>query len=454
MGRQVGLEGSIRELPPKSGQWRGRLPARIDQHRRYIDGVFLTKAECRRELNKAIADHDAGRTPTPSTPQAPGAPTRRVHNVVEEYIEARRTDTYDPIGINTVREYTELLKNVIGRPAADLSRAAVRQLDPPAIAAWYRQLRGEGVKDKRATKAMALVSTALSWEVAEGRLPRNPARDIARRRPTTKSGRSTQATADPVLLPSWKEAATLLSHPARLEDRLLLLVLAWAGLRWSEAVGLGVRDVWPDRPLLSVRRTFARKDGGWHVEAVKGGMAQVVPLPRPLWEALLRLAASRTIEDRHCGDLLFRPTRRFRDGRPTEVIEGGNFYKRVWLPARTAAGLNGDDTLSTLDPRHRAMKVKDLRAYAASVIVDAGGTPYEAAALLRHANVQTTNRFYARAQDERSQDPARTKLRISHDLTLPQRIDALWDAWIVAYPDLTANLLTEDARRRRRRTAP
>ena len=46
----------------------------------------------------------------------------------------------------------------------------------------------------------------------------------------------------------------------------------------------------------------------------------------------------------------------------------------------------------------------------------------------------TTNRFYAQAQDERSHDPARALLRIDTDLTLPQRIDALWKAWASAFP--------------------
>ena len=93
-----------------------------------------------------------------------------------------------------------------------------------------------------------------------------------------------------------------------------------------------------------------------------------------------------------------------------------------------------DPTLPNLDPRRRALHIKDLRAYAASVVVDSGGTQYEAAALLRHADVMTTNRFYARAQDERSHDPARALLRIDTDLTLPQRIDALWKAWAGAFP--------------------
>ena len=90
-------------------------------------------------------------------------------------------------------------------------------------------------------------------------------------------------TADPVLLPSYQELARLASHPPRREDRLLILLIAWAGLRWSEAVGLSVSDVWPERPKLSVRRIFVWNDevGGWQVEQVKGGNAATVPSRHP-----------------------------------------------------------------------------------------------------------------------------------------------------------------------------
>lgn len=192
-----------------------------------------------------------------------------------------------------------------------------------------------------------------------------------------------------------------------------------------------------------MRRIFAwdRTTGQWVIEDVKGGNADVIPLPTPLWEALLDLATSRTIDRGLGGDLLFRPVRRRYATSAPVVIDNNNWRKRVWSPAREAADLNGDPALSALDPRRRPLRVKDLRAYAASVVVDSGGTQYEAAALLRHSTVQTTNRYYARAQDERSQDPARASLRVDLTMTLPERIDALWTAWVTAYPDQTADLL-------------
>jgi len=211
-----------------------------------------------------------------------------------------------------------------------------------------------------------------------------------------------------VLLPSWAELAKLAEHPPLWEDRLLILLIAWAGLRWTEAVSLSVTDVWRDRARLSVQRVLAWSpdDQTWDLEDVKGDIAATVPLPEPLWRALTALAASRSVEDRLGGDLLFRPLKVRRLGVPTMIIDHTDCSKRVWHPARAAAGLVGDPTLPTLDPRRRALHIKDLRAYAASVVVDSGGTQYEAAALLR----------------------------IDTDLNLPQRIDALWKAWASAFP--------------------
>lgn len=441
--RKGGFEGSVREDPKGSGSWQGRLPIRLDPHRRAVPGRYDSEIECRRALNETIADIDRGRKVKPIG--KPGDPVRRLRDVVTEYIEDRRNDGMDPIALNTVRDYREVLKHVITHPYANLGKVPVNRIDGPTLDIWLRQMRDAGVAHRRATKAFAIVRATLAWEVRKGRLAVNPAREV--RRTSTKKGRSQRQTADPVLLPSWGELAELASNPPLLDDRLLILTIAWGGLRWSEAVSLAVSDVWPSRPRLSVRRIFAwdAASATWEVEEVKGGLAETIPLPTPLWEALLELAATREVEDRLGGDLLFKPTRFGRGMKPTMTIDHSDWSKRVWYPARKAAGLVGDPTLPELDPRRRALHIKDLRAYAASVVVDSGGTQYEAAALLRHADVRTTNKYYARAQDERSQDPARAKLRLDLQLTLPERIDALWVAWCATYPSDTSSLLIFDA---------
>lgn len=60
-----------------------------------------------------------------------------------------------------------------------------------------------------------------------------------------------------MLLPSWAKLVKLAEHPPLWEDRQLILLIAWAGLRWTEAVSLSVTDVWRDRARLSVQRVLA-----------------------------------------------------------------------------------------------------------------------------------------------------------------------------------------------------
>lgn len=64
-------------------------------------------------------------------------------------------------------------------------------------------------------------------------------------------------------------------------------------------------------------------------------------------------------------------------------------------------------------------RTKDLRAYAASALVDVGATHEEAQRLLGHSTSDTTSKYYLRAQDLKAHDPARTALRFDPSLTLP-----------------------------------
>lgn len=86
------------------------------------------------------------------------------------------------------------------------------------------------------------------------------------------------------------------------------------------------------------------------------------------------------------------------------------------------------------------MKIKDLRAFAASVLLDSGSSLTEAALLLRHADKKTTERHYARAMQERAHDRARRDVQIDRGASLPERLDALWEAWVQAFPGVIPRL--------------
>ena len=57
--------------------------------------------------------------------------------------------------------------------------------------------------------------------------------------------------------------------------------------------------------------------------------------------------------------------------------------------------------------------------------------------MLRHADKKTTERHYARAMQERARDRARRDVQIDRGASLPERLDALWEAWVQAFPNVT-----------------
>ena len=457
MRRRKGDEGSVRQTPGGSGRWQARLPTRLDPHRRPLPLTYDTEVDARKALRSAIVDMDRNASLRPTG--RPNGQVRRVRDVLSDYIEARRTSALAPIAIRTVRDYRSVLSNHVCRRRADIGRVSIHKLTGRDIRQWLDDLAADGVKPGTIANARRVLGAALAWEVREGRLGVNPATHV--RIESSKARRAAMQTVDPVLLPSWAEFATLVETPDEEHDRLLIALLGWAGLRWSEGVSLNEQAVWRDRPQITVDRVLVRRtksevdadtDPGeqllgntfWKQEPPKAGVTATVPLPRPLWRRIVALADQRLTDDpmpMPAGRLLFRrPVISPLHSRSIGVFDNTNFRRDVWLPAREAAGLIGDPTLPALDPRRYPIKVKDLRAFAASVLLDSGSSLTEAAMLLRHADKKTTERHYARAMQERSHDRARRDVQIDQGASLPDRLDALWDAWVNAFPHVVERL--------------
>lgn len=450
MARTKNTDGTVKESPKGSGWYRAILPPRLSDtgQRPYLEGRWRTKTAARRALNIAIADLTRGHAVAASSRQ--GGQTRRVRDAVREYIALRANHPRAPIAVRTVRGYKSDLKNHINNPNADIGNVPVSKLTARRVERWLDELAAVGTKPATADVARRLLSAAMSWEVKEGRVPHNVVKDFQKY--TSKASRSADQAADTVVLPSWEEFAALVSAPQREEDRLLIAVLGWAGLRWSEATSLVADCVWLDRPVITIsqvltKRTKKEQEEGlaaWVREAPKAGLTATVPVPTPLWRRIKELAAQRRLEaplPEPAGQLLFRPATTRTSG--TDSIgmwDNTNFRRQVWSKAVKAARLEGDKSLPLLDPRRKKMKTKDLRAFAASVLLDSGATRTEAAALLRHANTDTTEEHYTRAMVEKTHDRARREAVVDKSLDLSQRLDALWAAWAREFPDAVATL--------------
>ncbi len=145
----------------------------------------------------------------------------------------------------------------------------------------------------------------------------------------------------------------------------LLMVMAYGGLRFGEAAGLAPEDVVVGG--VYVRRAVSETSRGLLLGPVKDHEERFVGLPRPVLRVLLRFAEAAT------GDFLF-TTRR------GGMLSVSSFRKQVWIPA--------------LDRRHVDYRpMKTLRAFAASLWLDAGASIEFVRDQLGHADLRTTQKY-------------------------------------------------------------
>ena len=160
--------------------------------------------------------------------------------------------------------------------------------------------------------------------------------------------------------------------------RALVLVLAYTGLRWGEAIGLRVKDVDVERRRISVSVNAVEVGREIQVGTPKTHKRRAVPFPRLLEPVLLEQVAGRDGDE-----LLFAG----RDGRHMRRIRvsGGS---RSWF--KTALAEAG------LDP----MTLHDLRHTAASMSISAGANVKAVQRMLGHASAAMTLDIYADLFDD------------------------------------------------------
>lgn len=445
--RRPANRGTVAERPRKgSGTWHAYLPISVANGRRVrIPGIWKSEAEACNALDDYLADLRHNRRDLPAT----AAPTR-VGDAVRAYIDYRATAPRGRWAARTEQGYRAVLTACIQNSQANIGDLIIDRVTPPTVNKWYEDLALAGVADSRIRYARWLLSGTFKWLITRGDfIGANPVGQVASFWSKTSADDATATR--PVLLPTWRELSVLVTSPPADQDRVLIALLAWGGLRWSEAVSLRSADVWTERPMLTVARVLVWKQqhadstsngatnhGHWIEEPVKGGQRATIPLPTPLWQTLVRLADSRATQTKcpdPAGDLLFRGSRWHQSPGRIGVIDNRNWTRDVWVPARQAAGLIGDRSRPDLDPRRNPILIKDLRAFTASILHDSGATDLEASTMLRHRDTRTTQRYYARAMSEKAHDPDRVRLRVQTHLSLGERVEALWAVWARKYPD-------------------
>ena len=175
--------------------------------------------------------------------------------------------------------------------------------------------------------------------------------------------------------------------PARSPSRLtstapnygaLILVLAYGGIRWAEAVGLRLGRVNLLRRRIEITETLSEVNG------------KLYAVPPKTWE-------SRTIAiPRFVADAIGIHTGQFTDGDPDSLVfttdagatlRSSNFRRNVWLPAIAEIGQDG-------------LRPHDLRHTCASLLIAADAHPRHIKEHLGHSSIRVTMDVYGHLYED------------------------------------------------------
>lgn len=204
-----------------------------------------------------------------------------------------------------------------------LGSLRLREITPSIVTRFRLELEAEGVGRVSIHKSMTLLQGVLQRACEWGRLASNPARAV--RKPTAARARAVEP-----LAPDTVEAIRVwLVERELLRDATLVSVLAYAGLRPGEALGLTWSHV-RDRTLLVEAAVSVGVVG-----ATKTRRRRTVRLFPPLSADLAewRLRAGRPPDEA----LVFPG----HDGGPWSPAAYKNWHRRFFRPAIAAAGLTG-----------------------------------------------------------------------------------------------------------------
>jgi integrase len=239
---------------------------------------------------------------------------------------------------------------------------ALRDVTPAVVAGLSADMQAAGVGPAATRKALTVLQGIFSSAVAWGHVQSNPV--VGSRKP---SGKRRRAVCPPSPAAVERMRAELLAAGRR-RDATLVVVLAYAGLRPQEALGLPWGNV-GGRTLLIDR---AQSDEG--VKGTKTGAVRSVRLLAPL---AADLAAWRLESGPLIGEALVFPSR---DGELWRDHDWRNWRSRIFDPAAARAGASG-------------IRPYDLRHAFCSLLIAEGLSVVEVARQAGHAPTMTLDTY-------------------------------------------------------------
>ncbi|MGH9167370.1 MAG: tyrosine-type recombinase/integrase [Acidimicrobiia bacterium] len=348
--------GSIRKRPGRSRPYEARYRGPDGRQR---SKSFLRRLDAQRWLTERERERHRGEWVDPALAQTPFA----------EWcarVQAGRIN----LAPSTRARDESILRSLV---LPTFGGMELRSIQPSDIREWVTELVEEDYAANTVRKAYQLLAQALAVAVQDGFLVRSPCRSIALPKVITVPQRFLSP-------PEVEELAGAIDQ----RYRVMVLVGAYAGLRFGEAAGLRVERLDLLRRALLVQETVAEVRG--HV--------QIRPVPKSR-------ASHRTVSlDAHLAQDLAEHLTTYpvgTDGFLFSAPEGGglhrtNFRRRFWQPAVRA---------SVGEP----CRFHDLRHTHVAFLIEAGEDPKVIQERLGHASIRVTYDTYGHlfpGRDERA----------------------------------------------------
>jgi integrase len=252
------------------------------------------------------------------------------------------------------------------------------KLTPQMIRAWLAS-ELERLAPSSVHRHYRTLRTLYGWAIRQGQLSVNPCDRVDPPRVAKKA---------PAFLTS--EQVERLADEVPDRYRALILVGAYGGLRWSEAIGLRRCDV--DGPRLTITSQLQKIDDRWVRDDTKTAAGRrLVVLPTSIGEELA--AHMERFTGDHPEALVFVN----QHGNPL----GKSFRHNIWQPAAARSGLITATRRSGRVPSYgRGPTFHDLRHTAVALAIQAGAHPKAIQSRLGHASIGVTMNTYGHLIDD------------------------------------------------------
>jgi integrase len=336
--------GSVRQLP--SGRWQARYRDAAGKSHTAPE-TFTTRPEAARFLAQVETDLARGEWTDP-----------RAGRVSFAEWAGRWQETTTNLRPNTRALHAYLLRRFLLPAFAD---TALADLDLMAVRSWLASLESEAVSPNTVAKAYRLLARIMDTAVEAALIVRNPC-----------SVKGAAAERAPEMRVATVAQVAALAEAIDPRYRALVLVAAYAGLRWGELVGLRVKRVDLLHGRITVTEQATEIDGQftWGPPKTEAGR-RTVTLPAVAAAALAEHLS--TYSQAGPEGLVFTST----EG---GLLRRSNFNRRVWRPATRAAGVAG-------------LRFHDLRHTSATLSIAAGASTRELMARMGHSSSAAALRY-------------------------------------------------------------